>query len=99
MDTEWYRWEGSDLLLFVKVQPRASRDSFVAPYGDHYKIRITAPPVEGQANCHLIRFLAKAFGTSRGQISLESGKNSRLKRLKIQSPSRIPIKEIAQNNL
>ncbi|MCP3668780.1 MAG: YggU family protein [Gammaproteobacteria bacterium] len=82
---------GEQPAFFLISSARASRDSFVAPYGDHYKIRITAPPARGQANYHLIRFLAKAFGTSRSQISLESGKNARFKRLKIQSPSRIPI--------
>ena len=87
----WYRWEGNTLLLSLRVQPRASRDEFVAPHGEDYKVRITAPPVDGKANEHLIRFLAKAFGVSRSQVTLESGESGRNKRFRIQAPTRFPV--------
>ncbi|HHH40337.1 MAG TPA: YggU family protein [Sedimenticola sp.] len=87
----WYRWEGDDLLLSLRVQPRASRDGFVAPHGDSYKIRITAPPVEGKANAHLLRFLARAFGVGRRDVTLTSGGNSRNKGVRIHAPRRLPI--------
>jgi uncharacterized protein (TIGR00251 family) len=87
----WYRWQGEALLLTLRVQPRAARDEFVAPHGESYKVRITAPPVEGKANDHLIGFLAKAFGVSRSQVTLESGETGRNKRFRIQSPTRFPV--------
>ena len=87
----WYRWQGEALLLTLRVQPRASRDEFVAPHGEGYKVRITAPPVDGKANEHLIGFLAKAFGVSRSQVTLESGESGRNKRFRIQSPTRFPV--------
>ncbi len=90
MDT-WYRWEGDDLLLSLRVQPRSKRDEFVAPHGDHYKVRITAPPVEGKANDHLIRFLCKSFGVKRTQVTLEVGQTARNKLVRIQAPSKLPI--------
>ncbi|MEN8166107.1 MAG: DUF167 family protein [Pseudomonadota bacterium] len=88
----WYRWEDQDLILRLRVQPKASRDAFVAPYGeDEYKITITAPPVGGQANIHLIKFLAKQFGIPRSRVSLESGETSRSKSLRLKSPTKMPI--------
>lgn len=87
----WCRWEGEELLLFLRVQPRASRDEFVAAYGDRYKVRITAAPVEGKANAHLLRFLAKSFGVSQGQINLMSGEHVRNKGVRIRSPRKMPI--------
>jgi hypothetical protein len=27
----WYRWQGADLLLTIRLQPRASRDEIVGP--------------------------------------------------------------------
>ena len=50
----WYRWDGGDLLLSLKLQPRSSRDAFAEPWGERLRVRITAPPVDGQANAHLI---------------------------------------------
>jgi len=91
MSEQWYRWEGDDLLLWLRVQPRASKDQFVEPYGDAYKVRITAPPVEGKANDHLLRFLADAFGVGRAAVTLESGESARSKRFRIRSPVKIPI--------
>jgi uncharacterized protein (TIGR00251 family) len=90
----WYRWDGDALLLWLQVQPRAHRNEFVAPHGDHFKLRITAPPVEGKANAHLLRFLAKEFGVNRSQVSLESGKSARYKVVRIESPKRRPVQEI-----
>ncbi len=88
---DWYRWEGEDLLLQLRVQPRAGSDAFVAPRGDRYKVRITAPPVEGKANAHLLRFIAKAFGVGRGQVTLISGNSSKDKGLRIEKPAKFPI--------
>jgi len=92
----WYRWQGADLLLTVRLQPRASRDEIVGPHGDALKIRITAPPVEGQANAHLIRFLAKAFDVGRGQVTLVSGDTARSKRLRIHDPRHLPPEAMIQ---
>jgi uncharacterized protein (TIGR00251 family) len=87
----WYHWQGETLLLNLRVQPRASKDEFVAPHGDHYKVRITAPPVEGKANAHLIRFIAKAFGVGHSQVTLETGESARNKGIRIQAPKKFPI--------
>jgi hypothetical protein len=91
MSKHWHHWEGEDLLLRVRAQPRASRDEFCGPLGDAYKIRITAAPVDGKANAHLLRFLAKAFGVTQNRVTLEKGASARNKTFRIQQPSRLPI--------
>lgn len=88
--SDWYRWDGDDLILFLRVQPKASRDELAEPMGDALKVRITAPPVDGKANAHLIRFLAKTFGVAKSAVILESGDISRIKRLRIQKPRQLP---------
>lgn len=86
----WYRWQGADLLLTVRLQPRASRDEIVGPHGDSLKVRITAPPVEGQANAHLIRYLATVFDVGRSQVALVSGDTSRTKQVRVTAPRHLP---------
>ncbi len=83
-------WQGEDLLLRVYVQPRAGRDEIVGWHGEALKVRITSPPVDGKANAHLIRFLAKAFGVPRARVGLVGGETGRQKRLRIESPERLP---------
>jgi hypothetical protein len=87
----WYRWEGADLVLNLRVQPRARRDEFGEPCGDQIKVRITAPPVEGKANAHLLRFVADACGVPLTQVTLLAGGQNRSKRLRIVAPRRLPV--------
>lgn len=86
----WYRWDGSDLILNARVQPRAGRDQWLEPRGDRIWIRIAAPPVDGKANVHLRAFLATLFGVARSQVRLLAGETGRDKRLRIAAPRRLP---------
>jgi hypothetical protein len=87
----WYRWEGEDLIVEVRVQPRASRDEIVGPHGEQLKVRITAPPVDGKANVHLVKYLAKAFGVAPSAVMLVGGETGRDKRLRIHRPRELPV--------
>ena len=82
----YFRWDGDDLILDCHLQPKASSDEFAGLHGDRLKIRLTAPPVEGKANAHLMAFLAKAFGIAKSQVSLISGELNRQKRVRLHSP-------------
>ena len=85
-----FQWQGQDLLLHCRLQPKASKDEFAQVLGDQLKIRITAPPVDGKANKHLIKFLAKQFKVTQDKVCIISGENSRQKRIKIVGPQRLP---------
>ena len=86
----WFRWDEADLLLDCHLQPRASKDEFAGLHGERLKIRLTAPPLDGKANAQLLAFLAVAFGVAKSQVSLESGEQSRQKRVRIRQPQRLP---------
>ncbi len=90
-EQSWCRWEKDDLLINLRVQPKAGRDTFVEPYGNFYKVQIKAPPADGKANTHLLRFLAKTFGVRQHDVLLEQGAKSRNKRIRIHSPRKFPI--------
>ena len=83
------RWDGTALLLTVRVQPRASRDEIIID-GERLRLRITAPPVDGAANAHLTRFLAKIFGVSASRVEIIRGLTGRDKTIRIHSPDIIP---------
>lgn len=70
--------------LDIHVQPRAKRDEIAGWHGGRLRVRLTAPPVDGAANEALIRFLAKALGVRRSQITLTLGERGRDKTLRIE---------------
>jgi uncharacterized protein (TIGR00251 family) len=63
----------------VKVQPRSSRNELVGFQEGVLKVKLTAPPVEGEANQALISFLAEVLGTSKRNVVILRGETARLK--------------------
>ncbi|MCO7071414.1 DUF167 family protein YggU [Vibrio cholerae] len=86
--------EGDDLLLRLYIQPKASRDSIVGLHGEELKVAITAPPIDGKANAHLSKYLAKQCKVAKGSVVIEKGELGRHKQVRILQPSQIPT-EIA----
>ncbi|WP_298441848.1 DUF167 family protein YggU [uncultured Ferrimonas sp.] len=82
--------QGDDLLLNLYIQPKASRDALVGLHGDEFKVAITAPPVDGKANGHLIKYLAKQFKVAKGQVHIQKGELGRHKQIRIIEPKQLP---------
>ncbi len=83
------------LVLRLYIQPKASRDTIIGLHGDEVKVAITAPPVDGQANAHLVKYLAKQFRVAKSQVLLEKGELGRHKQVKILNPQQIPTEVAA----
>ena len=82
------RRDGADLLVALRLTPRAAREGigglFTDSHGQHWlQASVTAPPDKGKANAALISLLAKRAGTAPSSILLETGDTNRLKRLRI----------------
>ena len=81
-----YSWQGEDLILHCHLQPKAASDEIVGVHGDRLKIRITAPPIDGKANEHIIKWFSKLFKVPRNNIEILQGELGRQKTLRIKSP-------------
>ncbi|PKF63093.1 YggU family protein [Psychromonas sp. psych-6C06] len=90
MDKPYLKQDVQDLLLRLVLQPKASRDAFVGLLGDELKVAITAPPIDGQANKHLIKFLSKQFKVPKSAVIVEKGQLNRHKLVRIKNPQKIP---------
>jgi uncharacterized protein (TIGR00251 family) len=75
----WYRRSAEGWVLRLHVQPGAKKSEVLGPHGEALKIRIAAPPVEGQANAALIAYLAGRLGVRKGAISVLGGQAARQK--------------------
>lgn len=72
------------VLLKVAARPGASRSAVQGLVGDALKVAIQAPPEKGKANDELVRFLAKALGLRRPQVTLVKGDTSRDKVVRVE---------------
>lgn len=73
--------------LSVRVQPRASRSELVGEHDGALKIRLAAPPVEGEANRELVRFLARLLHVAPSRVRVVSGDSGRSKVVEVEGVS------------
>jgi uncharacterized protein len=86
--------------LAVRVTPRASRDEIVEIQSDGtVKIRLTAPPVEGQANEALIKFLAQVLEIAPSKIDIVAGTSGRDKLVSILDLDTATVQERILRNM
>lgn len=83
-------WDGDVLVLNVLGTPSAKQDAIGKPKGQQLKIRVTAAPVGGKATDHMVRFLAKEFGVTTGDIEVVFGRYNVNKQLRIKAPKLLP---------
>lgn len=90
MPVTWYRNDGQCITLALHIQPGAKRTEIAGIHDGTLKIRISAPPVEGQANAKLLDFLKKAFDVPSSQVILKQGSGGRRKVVEIHGSRHTP---------
>ncbi len=70
--------------LSLKINAGAKRTHFAGRYGDSWKLRIAAPPVDGKANAAIQKFLAKIAGVRPTNVTIVSGQTSSTKLIEIE---------------
>jgi uncharacterized protein (TIGR00251 family) len=70
--------------LHVRVQPGARRTALAGWFGDHPKIAVAAPPVDGAANEVLVDWLARFFDKRPRDVRIVGGAGSRTKRIEVE---------------
>lgn len=79
----WLLADAQGVTLTLHIQPGAKHTAVAGKHGEALKIRLHAPPVDGQANARLIAFLAQRLAVPKSAITLLAGASSRAKRLRI----------------
>lgn len=67
----------------VRVTPRSSRECVSGVVQGALKMKVTAPPVEGEANEAVRSFLADLLGCPRSAVRVLRGAASRLKKVRV----------------
>ncbi|HWS15126.1 MAG TPA: DUF167 domain-containing protein [Candidatus Methylomirabilis sp.] len=85
------RADGPSATLSVRVVPRSAKEGVAGFEGGVVRIRLNAPPVEGQANESLVRFLAKTLGVPKSRITLVAGEKGRSKIVRVDGVTRAEL--------
>jgi uncharacterized protein (TIGR00251 family) len=73
--------DGVDVL--VHARPRAGKSAVRGVAEGALEVAITAPPVDGEANDELVRFLARGLGVAKRDVRIVRGESGRHKRVHI----------------
>ena len=84
-----------EVVFAVRVQPRASRDAVDGVREGALRIRLTAPPVEGEANEALVRFLAARLQVPKSAVRILSGERGRVKRIAVRGVTAAAVESLA----
>ena len=77
------RRDGERVSFMIRVTPRAAANRVGGERDGALLVRVTAPPVEGEANDAVVELLAKALGVPRSAIRVERGAAARTKRVSV----------------
>ncbi len=65
--------------IYVKVSPRSSKNVVEKISEGEYKVKLTAAPVDGEANKMLIKILSEYFSVSKSSVEIVGGKSAKQK--------------------
>ncbi len=85
------------VILSVRIQPRASKDEIVGEYNGALKIKLTSPPVEGEANRRCVEYLSKKLKIAKSQMEIIKGEKSKDKLIKIIGLKKADVLKIFHN--
>ncbi len=69
--------------IYIKVSPRSSRNLVEKTAEGEYKVKLTAAPVDGEANLMLVKVLAEYFNISKSSLVIIGGKSAKIKIVEI----------------
>lgn len=73
----WCAVQGADLVLRLRVRPRGSPEGIGPVREGRLVVRVSAPPVDGEANERLMRILSRELATPVAKLVLTCGLTSR----------------------
>ena len=74
----------SVVLLPVKAQAGARRDSIVGEHGGRLKVAVSQVAEKGKANAAICKLVAESLGLARSAVTVSSGATASLKVLRIE---------------
>ena len=68
-----YFWNGETLVLHIFLQPLASQNEWAGQHNRLIGLRVTAAPVDNQANRECVKFISKSLKTAKTNVKVVQG--------------------------
>jgi uncharacterized protein (TIGR00251 family) len=78
-----FRKTKDGITIEVKVEPRSSKKGISGVMENVVRVKLTAPPVGGEANEQLIEVMSEATGVRKSDIRIVRGQSSKKKVIEI----------------
>ena len=84
--------------ISVSAVPGSSTTAVVSvdPDGGDVRVRLAAPPRDGEANAELVRFIASVVGVRKSDVTLVAGHRSRSKTVEIRADGVLSAEDLLQ---
>ncbi|XP_056021641.1 UPF0235 protein C15orf40 homolog [Ostrea edulis] len=83
--------------VMILAKPGAKQTAITDITQDSVGVQISAPPVDGEANTELVKFMSKTLGIRKSDVVLNRGSKSRTKLLVITGKSRDEVEEMIRS--
>ncbi len=77
-----FQAEGKKVTFWLRVQPRSSKEELLLD-GHGLRLRVTAPPVAGEANKAVVEFFCRRLKIPTNSIEIVTGRRSTRKLIRI----------------
>ncbi|XP_053692934.1 UPF0235 protein C15orf40 homolog [Sabethes cyaneus] len=82
--------KSGSVLIKIQAKPGAKFNGITDISEDGVGVQIAAPPLDGEANAELIKYLAKLLDLRKSDVSLDKGSKSRQKTVVLEKRCRTP---------
>lgn len=80
----------------ILAKPGAKQNQITDMSPEGVGVQISAPPVEGEANTELVKYLSKVLGVRKSDVSLDRGSKSRNKVILVDKEANLSVDQIRQ---
>ena len=71
------------IIFSIKAQPHSSKSTVTGEHDGSVKVKLKAPPVDGEANLECCKLLARTLGVPQSQVQIVSGLRGKKKRVRV----------------
>ncbi len=82
----WIKIHPRGGVLLLYIQAGASKTALAGLHGGRIKVKIKAPPRDGEANEAVVEYFSEVLGVAKAKIFLVCGESSRQKDLLVELP-------------